>query len=93
MEYIGDYESWMIVGINNLEMVFKFSQSGFFVSEVGDFCVRVIVKFLRILIIIVIVFLNLLIILFLFDVFVIDKLIYVVYDYFGFGYYNVMKGM
>lgn len=91
-EHIGDYESWMTAGINNLEMVSKFSQSGFFASEVGDLCARATAKLLRIPIIIVTALPNLPTIPFLPDVFATDKPIYVAYDHSGPGHYNATKG-
>lgn len=86
-EHISYYKSWMTAGINNLEMVSKFNQSGFFASEVGDLCTRATAKLLRIPIVIVTVLPNLPTIPFL-----PDKPIYIAYDHSGPGHYNATKG-
>lgn len=90
-ENINEYKEWMfsILVIVDIEC---FKKDGFFVSEIGDFCVKVCVNIFCILIVFIIVLLIVFFILFLLKVFVIIIFIYLVYDYLGLGYYDVIKG-
>lgn len=87
-EYIENYSNWVDFDIN--DELFKFLELGWFNSLLGDFCVFVCSNFFYILIVVIIFIFGVLYILFILLIICNKSVIFIVYNYFGFGYYDVM---